>query len=77
MISSQCLKQKCKTNCKGAVAHELFKYRDSFGAAPCFQQEKPKIMPAKHNMQHVSILRKSVSLHRNSKPKISTLHVST
>ena len=22
---------------EGAVAHELFKYQDSFGAAPCYQ----------------------------------------
>ena len=34
------------------MAPELFKYQDSFGAAPCYQQEKPK----RQYTQQISVL---------------------
>ena len=56
MVSSQHFQaDKNNTNYKGAMARELFKYQDSFGAAPCYQREKPKTVPSTHNMQHVAL----------------------
>ena len=39
-----------------------------FGAVSCYQQEKQKTVPGTHNMQHVSVLRKSVTLHQSNIP---------
>ena len=63
-------KQKYNANCKGAAAHDLLKYQVSLEAAPYYPREKSKTVPGTHNMQHVSILHKSVTLHQNNIPRL-------